>query len=496
MQRPALGLMTALTGLLLSTTFTSAADWNQWRGPERDGVAADGPRLIDALPDTGLKPLWISQDEIPAARDSGWSSPIVADGKVFLFSHKKTRLDDAELPPKKFPYLAPEERTGMSDAEYEEYEANRREEDLQRSKSFRFEETVYALDAETGKTLWTNQRPSIYSRFPQSSSPAVIDGKLYVLSAGRVARCVDAATGKDVWETRLPGEFLDEFLQSSFAVADGVAVVLCGRLIGLDAATGEILWQGSEEDESGLHTSPVVWTVGDQQRIIVNVADGQTVCVEPKTGRELWRVESEGGHSTPVIAGDRLLTYGSSRKKGLRCFSLSEGEPELLWTYQGAADPGSSPVVVDGYAYVQGENRLACVDLETGKAAWMTYLEIAQPRYTSLIAADNKIIYAFDGLLCFAATPNQFRPLISAKIDDTGLLAEESAFRKMLDIDKLETTAEGQKEAEQLWRKKFGSGPLPCSSPAIADGKIYLRLKNGVVGYDLSASSAAESKCP
>jgi outer membrane protein assembly factor BamB len=494
MHRPALLLLSAITGLLLSTTCTQAADWNQWRGAARDGVAAGGPRLIESLPATGLKPLWISQDEIPAARDSGWSSPIVADGKVYLFAHKKTLLDDAELPPKKFPYLPPEKRTGMSDKEYEEYEANRREEDLQRSKSYRFEESVYALSAATGKALWSNQRPSVYARFPQSSSPTVIDGKLYVLGAGRTARCVDAASGKDLWQTRLPGDFLDEYQQSSFVIADGVAVVLCGRLFGLDAATGAIVWQGSEDDESGLHTSPVVWTAGDRQRIIVNVAGGQTICVEPKTGRELWRVESEGGHSTPVIAGDRLLTYGSSRKKGLRCFSLSEGEPELLWTYQGAADPGSSPVVLDGHAYVQGENRMACVDLETGKAAWMTNLDIAQPRYTSLIAADGKIIYAFDGLLCFTAKPDEFQPLMNAKIDDTGLLADETAFRKMLNIDKLETTSEGQKEADQLWRKKFGNGPLPCSSPAIVDGKIYLRLKNGVACYDLSAAAAAESE--
>jgi hypothetical protein len=77
---------------------------------------------------------------------------------------------------------------------------------------------------------------------------------------------------------------------------------------------------------------------------------------------------------------------------------------------------------------------------------------------------------------------------MNGKIDDTGLLAEESAFRKMLEMDRLEKTSEGQKEAEKLWHKKFGdSGPLSCSSPALVDGKLYVRTKGGVACYDLNA---------
>lgn len=466
----------------------AAADWNQWRGPNRDGYASGSPKLLSALPATGMKPIWISESKVPSARSGGWGSPIVADGRVFVFTHRRVKLSKDELPKRKYPWLPPEKRTGMTDAEYQEYERKRRDEDERIGKRYRYDEVLTCLDAESGKTLWENSRESAYTRFPQSGSPAVIGGKAFVLGAGFVARCIDTASGKDVWMTQLPGEFRDQYMQSSFAVADGTAVVLAGQLFGLDVEAGKLLWQTNEDNPKQLHSSPVVWHAGDRSLFICNVPDGRTICVDAKTGKELWRVKSLAGHSTPVVVGDRLLTYGGSRKGGLRCYQLSTSGVKELWSFHATADSGSSPVVVGGHVYVQGDRRLACVDLETGDEAWTTDLDISRPRYTSLVAADGKVIYAFDGLLCFAADPDQFTPLINAKIDANGLLAEVATFRKQMNIDQLETTAEGQQEAEQIWRKRFrNSGPLACTSPAIANGRIYLRLPNAIACYDLRA---------
>ena len=242
-----------------------------------------------------------------------------------------------------------------------------------------------------------------------------------------------------------------------------------------------------------LHSSPAIYDAGDRKLVLVNAPGGETICVDMRDGKHLWSVDSQAGHSTPLVVGDLLLTYGSSRKGGLRCFKLSPKGAEHQWTYQRVADSGSCPVVVDGHVYVQGERRLACVDLETGVDQWMTDLDISRPRYTSLVAADGKVVYAFDGVLCFAADPEEFKQLMNAKIDANGLLAEEAAFRKQLKMDELEKTAEGQKQAERIWRDKFNNaGTLACSSPAIADGRLYLRLQNGVVCYDLRVEATAQ----
>ncbi|MCO6456784.1 MAG: PQQ-binding-like beta-propeller repeat protein [Pirellulaceae bacterium] len=477
-----------LLTLLLAGNCLLAEDWNQWRGAERDGVSRGGPRLLEALPDDGLKPVWTAVDSLPGASSGGWSSPIVAGGRVYLFTHARTKVGSGELPPAKFPYLPPEQRGGMSDQEYEQYERNRRDEQEARSKSFRFDERVYCLDAATGQVLWKQESPSVYTRFSQSGTPAVVAGRLLVLGAGRVARCLDAATGQLLWERPLPGPFRDQFLQSSFAVAGQTAVVLCGSLFGLDVQTGEIRWSVGEATEEAHHGSPVVWRHQDRDYVIVNLDSRQTVCVEAESGRQVWSVDAEAGHSTPVIAGQYLLTYGNSRKKGLKCYELSLAEPQHLWTFQGLSDPGSSPVVVDQHVYVQGERKLSCVDLASGAARWTTTLDLDRPRYTSLVAADGKVIYAFGGIVGFAANPQQFRPWLNARIDKQGLLGEESLFRRQLDLDKLEQTSEGRKDAERLWRERIGSGgPLACASPALVHGRLYVRLGNGLACYDLSA---------
>ncbi len=474
-----------------------AGDWNQWRGSARDGVSADSPPLLESLPEEGIKPIWLSDEEIPAANSGGWSSPVVANGKVYVFTHQRVRFGEDELPPQKYPWLPPEKRTGMTDEEYEEYERNRRDEDEQRSRYFRFDEIIYCLDAVTGKTLWKNTRKSVYTRFLQSSTPAVADGRLYVLGAALTARCVNAENGEDVWHTQLPGEFRDEYMQSSFVVADGVAAVFARQLFGLDANSGKLLWQTQEEEDRNLHTSPVAWTSDDRTAVICNVNGDDTACFDARTGDELWRVESLAGNSTPIVSDDLLITYGSSRKGGLRCYKISAGGAEHLWTYHGVADSGSSPVVVDGQVFAQGERRLACVDLATGDEQWMTMLKLDRPRYTSLIAADGKVVYAFDGLLCFAANRAEYQPLFEAKIDRDSLLAEESVFRRVLDIDKLEKTAEGQKEAERLWRQRFNnSGPLPCTTPAISNGRLFVRFKDRIACYDLRNAGQDVAKQP
>ena len=89
-----------------------------------------------------------------------------------------------------------------------------------------------------------------------------------------------------------------------------------------------------------------------------------------------------------------------------------------------------------------------------------------------------------EGVLCVEATPKEFRPLFNAKVDDAGLLNTEDALRELHGINAL--AKENQGQAEKLYQSKIGKhGPLQCATPAIADGKIYVRLKNALACYDL-----------
>ena len=63
-------------GLLLSLA-AWADDWPQWRGPNRDGVWNE-TGIIETFPPGGLKITW----RVPVGR--GWSSPVVAQGRVYV----------------------------------------------------------------------------------------------------------------------------------------------------------------------------------------------------------------------------------------------------------------------------------------------------------------------------------------------------------------------------------------------------------------------------
>ena len=86
-----------------SSPYEQCADWNQWRGGQRSGGDYESPALVNALPGRGLKPVWyVSEDDLPAAAASGWSSPVVSGNSVYLYTHKKEALTGTSRPNMKF----------------------------------------------------------------------------------------------------------------------------------------------------------------------------------------------------------------------------------------------------------------------------------------------------------------------------------------------------------------------------------------------------------
>ena len=390
------------------------------------------------------------------------------------------------MPEEKYPRLDDAAREKLSKEKYDEYEQARRDEQSRRRDlQYRHDELLICFDAESGEQLWVNQHESRRTRYAQSASPAVMGDVAFVHGARGKVRAVNTENGKDVWATQLPGEFDEEPHPASVAAADGIVVVVANRLFGIDAKTGKLRWQ-SEASFKGNGSSPAIWRHNGNTYVLAHVGK-ESACWNLSSGQEQWRVESYAGRSSPVVVGDKLITYGNSRKGGVRCFAMTSDGAELLWTNTSAADEGSSPVVVGDYIYVHAERKLFCIDLSDGKTQWRRELDIDRPRYTSLIAADGKVIFAAGGLLCFAAEPQRYQLLVNGRINPEGRVASEDYFRKHLKIDELERTAEGQKEAQSLWRKHVeNNGPAQCVSPALAEGKIYLRLRNNRLAcYDL-----------
>lgn len=471
---------------VLMVASASLADWPQWRGPQRTGFVPAGP-LLESLPQAGIQPIW-KFDSIPGGNSGGWGSPVVSAGKVFLYTH--TKIQKSDPGEKKYPWLAPNQRTGMSDQEYRDYEIKRRAEDEERAKAYAFEQRLLCLDLGTGDVVWDRKSPGVYTRFVQSGTPCVADGKVYVLGPSRTAYCYDAGTGNVIWEQTLPGEFRDEFFASSFVVDGGVALVACGPLYALDARDGKILFSGDANPDYSSHSSPVVWQSNQGAIAICNTSGARTQAYRINDGQKLWEVESGVGQSSPIIADDLLLTYGASRKSGLTAYRLSadspEKSPQQAWQFRGLSDSGSTPVVSADSVFVQGEKRLAKVRLADGERVWQTTMKISTPKYTSLIAAGDQVFYAWEGILAFDAQSDRFTQLYDAEIDSESVLISGEDLRKKLSLDELEATEGGLAKSEALWQQNaIRSGPLRCSTPAFSDGRLVVRLGDALVCYDL-----------
>jgi len=163
------------------------------------------------------------------------------------------------------------------------------------------------------------------------------------------------------------------------------------------------------------------------------------------------------------------------------------------WTFQRGSDQGSSPVVVGEHVYVQGEKRIACVELATGQETWNTTLDLASPQYTSLVAADGKVIYAYDGLLCFAADAKEFRPLFDTKFDKQGVMATDAALRKQLKHAEIEKKPNGLEESTRIYQREVPSQPpgSPVSEPLSPNTDAMKSFFKLFVACDMSSRAVS-----
>ena len=454
-----------------------AVGWPQWRGPDRSGTVKNVPELIRDVPAEGLRPVWLNREDLSSG--GGWASPIISDGKVFQYVHAQTRQEGVVLPSPQFPPLSDEELEAMPEQERQQYETNRRAESIdRRSKQYRFSDRIVCLKALNGELVWKSDLPGEVTRWRHSSTPVVFgDGLIYV-SARRAVRCLDLAGGELVWETSLnviPDQ--NEPLTSSPVVTGDRVVLLAGNLVGLNLE-GEVIWEVESESPDAFYSSPAMWHSEDGPRVIANLDGIHTVCIDPNDGHELWRIESLAERSTPVVIDDELITYGRSRKGGLRKYEMSADGAELAWEVNRLADAGSSPVVSGDRVFVQGDRYLAAYELSDGKSVWRTSISRDRPRYTSPIAAGNVVFYTFGGILAYSATSDQFSPLFDLRADEDGVLKTLESLR-----DSLHSADVGVDPERELQKQH---GPRDCVSPAFADGQLILRLQRGLACYDLA----------
>jgi RNA polymerase sigma factor (sigma-70 family) len=306
--------------------------WPQWRGPNRDGVVhgVTAPRQWPRA----LKEEW------KVAVGKGVASPVVAGGKVYLFTRQK---DDAEL--------------------------------------------VQCFSLAGGKEIWRSKPcPAPYrvgvgegnADDRPRSTPTVAGNRVFTLGMTGVLSCLDARTGKLLWRKNtgyIP------YMGSSPLVADGLCIVHVaaaknGGLTAFHIRTGEVKWRYSE-GPSPMSASPILVDLAGERQV-VSYYHGNLLGVSVATGKKLWTAPSApGAVITPVLYKDLLIYAAGDRTEPLHALRLEKGPKGMtakeVWKAKGHPLYYSSPVIARDLLFGMSVGKLGhlfCLDALTGKTLW------------------------------------------------------------------------------------------------------------------------------
>lgn len=362
----------------------SPQTWPQWRGPNRDGQVT-GKRWPQSLSEQNLARQW--RIELPPS----YSGPIVSESAVFV--------------------------TGTIDNK---------------------NEAAIALDRASGKELWRVEWPGAMSVpfFAASNgswiraTPALDGDSLFVAGMRDVLVSLDTKTGKEKWRVN----FVDElgsplpafgFVSSPLVDGDFLYVQAAASVVKLNKQNGKVIWR-TLKDEGGMmgsaFSSPIITTLAGQRQLVVQTRE-KLAGVDLNTGNMLWeqRVPNFRGMNilTPVAVGDALFTSSYQNKSWLYSVKKSDDQFRIEESWNNNAQGYmSTPVVVDGHAYLHLQNqRFTCIDLASGKRTWTS-----QPfgKYSSLVRQGDQIL-ALDQtgkLLLIKVNSKEFELIGECKVSD------------------------------------------------------------------------------
>jgi outer membrane protein assembly factor BamB len=326
--------------------------------------------------------------------------------------------------------------------------------------------------------LWKAALPGV-----GHSSPVVVGGRIYLQSATpkeRLLICLDAAKGTVLWQKAAPGgkgtTHVKNSLASSTPAADGervYAVFWDGKRVGLFAydLKGEPLWKqdlGAFTSQHGPGFSPIVH---DGKVIVYNDQDGSAALLafDAKTGRKAWQAERlafRSCYSTPFVLeqgrGAGQLIVASTA--GISGYDPNSGAEAWHYTWSFPDMPlrtVASPVAADGLVYAtcgDGRGDRGMIAVRLGGKGDVTKTHLA---------------YRKDSGTPYVPTPLAHGGHLYTVTDDGAAVCYVA------------------KTGAEVWRRRLDARVAKVSaSPVLIDGKVYAADERGEV-YVFEASPAA-----
>ena len=389
-------------------TINHSDNWNQWRGPTRDGFVADGAPWPSTLSEKKLSLSWRQKIS------KGYPGPVTSDTLVFTVETKGKN------------------------------------------------EVVRAFDRSSGKQKWEAEWKGSMSvpffAWKNGSwvrSTPVFDGEnLYVGGMRDYLVCLDAQSGNIKWKVDFMERHDSPLPAFGFVcsplVHDGHLYVQAGSGFSkLERETGNSVWRTliHKGDKYGsAFSSPVTATLCGVEQLVVQTRTDLTG-VHPADGKVLWKkpVKAYRGMNilTPTLFEDSVLTssYGGKSllfdlAKNSEQFSISQNWENKQEGYM------SSPIVIDGYCYLHlRKQRMTCIDMKSGETKWISSESFG--KYMSMVT-NGKEILALDEdgtLYRIEASPEKLIIEEKRTISDSPAWAYLALSGKQLFVRELEALA-------------------------------------------------------
>ncbi len=306
---------------------SSAADWPQWRGPNRDGISTE----------TGLLPAWPAAGPTVAWKTSGlgqgYSSLAIVNGRIYTQGQRDNQ------------------------------------------------EYILAIDVKTGKKLWETATSRAY-RNDRGDGPRgtpTIDGdRLYAMTGDGVLFCLDLAAGKPVWSINVARQYGGSvpswgFSESPLIDGDRLIVMPGGHgasLVSLNKRDGSLQWK-TGSDPAG-YSSAIIADVGGSRQVLA-LSGNAALAVLENNGELLWHYTKVSNRTaniaTPIYHDGAVFV---STAYGTGCALLKLGPKSMSEAYFSGdmKNHYSTSVVVDNYLYGYSDSILTAMQFNTGKVAW------------------------------------------------------------------------------------------------------------------------------
>ena len=300
-----------------------------------------------------------------------------------------------------------------------------------------------------------------------ASSPALVNGTVYVGSDDTHLYALDATDGSEQWRFET-----GDRVTSSPTVVDGTVYVGSndGSVYAVDAAQGTEEW--SVETDGQIAASP---TVVDGT-LYIGSRDDSVYALDAADGTEKWTYETSNDVSATPAVADGTVYVGSEDR---RLYALDAADGSEQWRFETPAQITAAPVVSDdgGTVYVGDlAGNLFAIDTESAEADWGVNTGgaiVASPAVdleTVYVGSRSGTLYAFsvaggDERWSFE-TGMQIvgSPSVAGSVVYVG--SQSQAVFGLLRTD-----------GSRLWQ--FDTEGFVTTSPAIVDGTVFVGAGDG-----------------